>query len=926
MNRDSFSADPLPRLAARTTSAETRPRAKGKFLFVGNEKFYVRGVTYGTFRANEQDSEYHDLERVTRDLAQMAANGINAVRTYTVPPPWFLDAALEHGLRVMVGLPWEQHVTFLDDRQRLQSVQARVRAGVRACKSHPAILCYAIGNEIPAAIVRWYGPRRIERFLYQLFQIAKAEDPDAQFTYVNFPTTEYLQLPFIDLVCFNVFLESQDHFEAYLAHLQTIVGDRPLIMAELGLDSRRHGTLAQAHSLDWQLRTSFAAGCAGAFAFAWTDEWHRGGYEVKDWDFGLTDRSRSPKPALAAVSEAFRQVPLPRDARLPRISIVVCSYNAEPNLRDCFEGLRQLDYPDFEVIVVDDGSSDGTASITDEYGFRLIRTENRGLSSARNTGMQAATGEIIAYLDSDARPDPHWLTYLAYTFLTTKHAAVGGPNLPPPGDGALADCVANAPGAPIHVLLTDSEAEHIPGCNLAIRKDCLLAIGGFDPQFRVAGDDVDVCWRLHQRGWTLGFNPAALVWHHARNSIRAYWKQQVGYGKAEALLQRKWPEKYNPVGHIRWTGRLYNRGLAPLIGRGKRIFFGSWGTSLFQSIYEPVPVAFWSLPLMPEWYLVILVLAAFSTLGMTWQPLLLALPLLAFAVGTLLAQGVLRAARSSFTSAPRSLFDRFKLIGVTAFLYLLQPLARLWGRMRHGLTVWRRSGPPYVALPRSFSRSLWSEHWQAPEARLEAIEQYLHEEDAVIMRGGDYDRWDLEVRAGTMGAVRLLLAIEDHGSGKQLIRFRCWQTIAPEAFALMLTLALLALGAAVDHAWIAYLVLAATTFLLTFHILMDCATATAIVLHALRAAERANAEANQAMPQWSSAEATGASSGNGHGLEPFPWKSSSDDQDRGGPPAVGSNGADKPEAGKSLLDASSPKSEGALWANSNQRRGEVKSK
>ena len=119
---------------------------------------------------------------------------------------------------------------------------------------------------------------------------------------------------------------------------------------------------------------------------------------------------------------------------------------------------------------MDDGSTDSTAEIAREYPFRLITTKNRGLSSARNTGFQAATGEIVAYIDDDAYPTSEWLKYLATTFTTTDHAAVGGPNLSPPTDGFVADCVAHAPGGPIHVLLSDREAEHIPGCNMAIRK------------------------------------------------------------------------------------------------------------------------------------------------------------------------------------------------------------------------------------------------------------------------------------------------------------------------------------------------------------------------------------------------------------------------------------------------------------------------
>ena len=192
--------------------------------------------------------------------------------------------------------------------------------------------------------------------------------------------------------------------------------------------------------------------------------------------------------------------------------------------------------------------------IADEYDIRLIRTENRGLSSARNTGLAAATGEIVAYTDDDARPIPTGSPTSPRPLPTTEHAGIGGPNIAPPGDGPIAACVANAPGGPVHVLLTDQVAEHIPGCNMAFRKDRLAAVGGFDPRFRVAGDDVDICWRLQERGWTLGFSPAALVWHHRRNSVRTYWKQQQGYGKAEALLEAKWPERYNAAGHLTWRG------------------------------------------------------------------------------------------------------------------------------------------------------------------------------------------------------------------------------------------------------------------------------------------------------------------------------------------------------------------------------------
>ena len=121
--RDSAGADPTePSIALPTMIRDTRPRVHGKFLFVGDEKLYVRGVTYGTFRSGADGKETYDAEVVAHDFELMAENGVNAVRMYTVPPRWLLDAAQQHALRIMVGLPWEQHVAFLDEPKRVRLI------------------------------------------------------------------------------------------------------------------------------------------------------------------------------------------------------------------------------------------------------------------------------------------------------------------------------------------------------------------------------------------------------------------------------------------------------------------------------------------------------------------------------------------------------------------------------------------------------------------------------------------------------------------------------------------------------------------------------------------------------------------------------------------------------------------------------------
>ncbi len=813
-----------------------RPRVEGKFLYVGEDKFYVCGVTYGPFRPEEDGSEYHTPELVERDFRQMAALGINAVRTYTVPPRWLLDTAQRHGLRVMVGLPWEEHVAFLDSRELGDDIEQRVREGVRRCAGHPALLCFTVGNEIPASIVRWYGRRKIEAFLKRLYLAVKEEDPGALATYVNFPTTEYLDLPFVDFVSFNVYLETEEKLEGYLARLQNLAEDRPLVMAEVGLDSIRNGEEKQADTLSWQIRSTFGAGCAGIFVFSWTDEWYRGGHEISDWGFGITDRDRNPKLSSAAVRKAFSEVPFPPDLPWPGISVVVCTYNGKRTIRDTLEGLRKVEYPNFEVIVVVDGSTDGTEEVVREYGFRMIVTENRGLSSARNTGMRAAKGEIVAYIDDDARPDPHWLTYLAATFLKSDFVGVGGPNLAPPQDGPIAGCVARSPGGPMHVLLTDREAEHIPGCNMSFRKWALEAIQGFDTRFRIAGDDVDVCWRLQKQGWKLGFSPAALVWHHRRNSIKSYWKQQLNYGKAEGDLEKKWPEKYNAAGHVPWAGRLYLRGVEQLLGwcRG-RVYQGTWGSALFQSIYQPAPNLFWSLPMMPEWYVVVAALAGISLLGLEWAPLLMAFPVFVVAAVVPFVHACWSALRVSFPSKPATWKDRIKLRTLTAFLHMIQPLARLMGRVRAGLTPWRRCAVPGVALPLPWHRcfTVWSEQWRSPLEWLESLEMSLKGLRAVVMRGGDYDHWDLELRGGLLGRVRVLMAVEEHGAGKQLIRFRAWPRCAPAGIVLALAFALLAAAAALSGAWVTCAVLNSVALFMMMLILKECSAAMASVIQIL---------------------------------------------------------------------------------------------
>jgi len=273
-------------------ASAARIAADGKFLCAGDERFIVKGVTYGTFAPDEGGYQFPAPAQIADDFRLMARLGINTVRTYTPPQRDLLDEAARHGLRVMVGLPWSQHVAFLDDRRLKRAIRKELVEKVGELGDHPAVLLVALGNEIPPGVVRWHGRMRVERFLRELYQDAKTASPQSLFTYVNFPPTEFLDISFFDVCAFNVYLHLEPELRAYLARLQHIAGTKPLLLAEAGADSIREGEAGQAEITSMHARAAFEEGACGAVAFAWTDEWWRGGHPIEEWAFGLVDRHR----------------------------------------------------------------------------------------------------------------------------------------------------------------------------------------------------------------------------------------------------------------------------------------------------------------------------------------------------------------------------------------------------------------------------------------------------------------------------------------------------------------------------------------------------------------------------------------------------------------------------------------------------------
>jgi glycosyltransferase involved in cell wall biosynthesis len=670
---------PTPRVGRRV-------RTDGKFLTVDGKRFWVKGVTYGTFTPNEEGEPYPSFDRLKEDFAQMREAGVNTVRLYSPPSDRIADAAADVGLHLIPDICWGPRFCELHREEDLKAIRDWTRSHAKRLAGHPAMLMYSIGNEIPPLLVRWYGRTKIERFLGELTDIVKSEASDALVTYACHPPTEHLHLPFLDIVSFNVYLEREPEFRKYLARLQNLAGERPLMLSEIGLDSSANGEKAQAESIDWQLRSTFESGLCGATVYSWTDEWGIFKEQIAGWSFGLSDGERRPKLALDTVRQIYKNDLYSLRAAWPKVSVVVCSYNGGRTLEGCLRSLSRLNYPNFETIVIDDGSTDDTSAIANRYPVRCIRTENGGLSRARNLGIGESTGSIIAFIDADAFADRDWLFHIVTAMENQQAAAAGGPNLSPQGDGFIAQCVDHAPGNPTHVLIDDQLAEHVPGCNMAYRKDALEAIGCFDAVHRTAGDDVDVCWKLLARDRKIAFAPGAVVWHHRRPTIPAFLKQQRGYGFAEAHLRQRYPGRFNIFGYAVWSGGIYDpahHGLRmdglPRVMR-PRVYQGRFGGAQFQSLYQPFQTWWFQIFTTVEWQSLAACTLLAGVLSFSTSPLLANVLFAATAI--MLSIMATAAGACGWRAVRAEQWRGAKAIvggGIIALLHVLQPLARTYG-------------------------------------------------------------------------------------------------------------------------------------------------------------------------------------------------------------------------------------------------------
>ena len=229
----------------------------------------------------------------------------------------------------------------------------------------------------------------------------------------------------------------------------------------------------------------------------------------------------------------------------PRISVVIPVYNCEATMGKCLEALIRQKHDAFEIIIVDDGSTDRTVEICQSHdGVNVIARPRGGPSRGRNIGMETALGEYVAFTDGDCIPDSCWLAELEKAFYGPGIAGVGGDQLSPDDDTQIGKEIqgflkaVGFIGDYVKAGKALGETEHNPTCNAMYRRDILLKMGGFDEHLW-PGEDVDLDYRIRKAGFKLVYNPNATVRHYRPKTYRGFAGMMLRYGSAQRQLVRK---------------------------------------------------------------------------------------------------------------------------------------------------------------------------------------------------------------------------------------------------------------------------------------------------------------------------------------------------------------------------------------------------
>jgi glycosyltransferase involved in cell wall biosynthesis len=225
---------------------------------------------------------------------------------------------------------------------------------------------------------------------------------------------------------------------------------------------------------------------------------------------------------------------------LPRVSIVVPVYNGAKTIDMCLTSLLEQDYPTdrYEVIVVENCSTDNTAEVVDQYPVRLVRSTQRGPAPARNLGIKHSDADIVAFTDADCIAATNWLRSLVEPYADPLVGATGGPILAfESPERSTIELFSDEHSPLVNYISGDHEfLPHLYTSNASYRRSLLVQIGAFNSSL-VTADDVDLSWRLQlQTGHKVAFASNAIIYHRHRATLDGLKRQYRQYGFGEVLL------------------------------------------------------------------------------------------------------------------------------------------------------------------------------------------------------------------------------------------------------------------------------------------------------------------------------------------------------------------------------------------------------
>jgi hypothetical protein len=379
-------------------------------------------------------------------------------------------------------------------------------------------------------------------------------------------------------------------------------------------------------------------------------------------------------------------------------------------------------------------------------------------------------------------PDPDWLYYLVAVLTSGNYAGVGGPNISPPAVNWVQAAVAASPGGPSHVLLTDFVAEHVPGCNMAFWRWAFDLVGGFDTEYRKAGDDVDFCWRLQTAGGEVAFSPSAIVWHYRRFTLTAFRKQQEGYGEAEALLRFKHLIFFGPTGTAKWKGQIYGAPRLTWLFSRPLIYHGVFGQGLFQSLYPAQQSQIAAYLGSIEWIALTLFVGVLG-IPLEWLRVVPVLMLLG-TVSVSLSWMVRIRIEPKYDTVPARL--------LVALLAFSQPLVRGWARYFTWLKF-KRTPAAVISKPepgiareahsgRAGRLDFWNETGQGREVLITETVKLLEDEGWRYSTDTGWKSWDVLVYGNLWWSIKVATVTEYHGGPKCLTRTRLGLMMVPTTF------------------------------------------------------------------------------------------------------------------------------------------------